>query len=150
MGVDTVQVEVPFDASLRLLVDDALAPPGRVAGQGDTYLLSHESNASFVALNRLLTLGASVTWAREPFDADGQSYPPGIMLVERVDRAQLQELAEELRLEFTATTAPLDTDVPVLPLAIPRLGVYEPWGGRPRRNSNRTSLKRSVSSMLTI
>ena len=129
MGVDTVQIEVPFDASLRLLVDDALPPPGRVVGQGDRYLLSHESNASFVALNRLLTLGASVTWAQEPFDADGRSYPPGVMLVDRVDRAQLQELAEELRLEFTATTAPPDTDVPVLPLTIPRLGVYEPWGG---------------------
>ena len=129
MGVDTVQIEAPFDASLTLLVDDALPPPGRVAGQGDTYLLSHESNSSFVALNRLLALGASVTWAREPFDADGQSYPPGVMVVERVGRAQLQQLAEELHLEFTATTAPRDTEVSVLPLAVPRLGVYEPWGG---------------------
>ena len=129
MGVDTVQIEAPFDASLRLLVDDALPPPGRVVGQGDTYLLSHESNASFVALNRLLALGATVSWAREPLDAGGQSYPTGIMLVEGIDRNQLERLAEDLRLKFVATNAPRDSGIAVLPLTSPRLGVYEPWGG---------------------
>ena len=34
MGVDTVQIEAPFEASLTLLVEDAVLAPGRVIGSG--------------------------------------------------------------------------------------------------------------------
>ena len=129
MGVDAVQVDAPFDAALQPLTSDALPPPGRVIGQGPAYLLSHAPNASFVALNRLLALGAQVSWAQEPFDVGAQSYPPGIMLVERVDRVRLQQLAEELRLDFIATPAPQSRYPLLLPVERPRVGVYEPWGG---------------------
>ena len=129
MGVDTVQIEDPFDASLTLLAEEAVLAPGRVVGSGTTYLLSHESNQSFVALNRLLALGATVEWAREPLAADGTSYPAGVMLVEQVDRRVLERLAEDLHLDFIATDRASNPDVPVLPIRAPRLGVYEPWGG---------------------
>ena len=128
MGVDTVQIEAPFEASLTLLVEDAVPAPGRVVGSGTTYLLSHESNQSFVALNRLLALGATVEWAREPFAAGGTSYPAGVMLVENVDRRALERLADDLHLDFVATDRASNLDVPMLPVHAPRLAVYEPWG----------------------
>jgi len=129
MGVDTVQIAEPFKASLTLLVEDASLAPGDVVGSGTTYLLSHESNQSFVALNRLLALGATVEWARQPLTADGTSYPAGVMLVENVDRNLLEQLAHDLHLDFVATNRTSSLDVPVLPIHTPRLAVYEPWGG---------------------
>ena len=129
MGVDTVQIEAPFEASLTLLVEDAVLAPGRVIGSGTTYLLSHESNQSFVALNRLLALGATVEWARQPLTADGTSYPAGVMLVENVDREELERLANDLHLDFVAADRASSLDLPVLSIHAPRLAVYEPWGG---------------------
>lgn len=129
MGVDTVQIAAPFKASLTLLLEDAALAPGDVVGSGTTYLLSHESNQSFVALNRLLALGATVEWARQPLTADGTSYPAGVMLVENVDRNLLEQLAHDLHLDFVATNRTSNLDVPVLPIHAPRLAVYEPWGG---------------------
>ena len=128
MGVETVQIEAPFEASLTLLMEDAVPAPGRVVGSGTTYLLSHESNQSFVALNRLLALGATVEWAREPLAAAGASYPAGVMLVENVDRRTLERLADNLHLEFVATDRASNLAVPTLPIHAPRLAVYEPWG----------------------
>ena len=129
MGVDTVQIEAPFSASLRLLEEEALPAPGRVVGSGTTYLLSHESNQSFVALNRLLGLGATVEWAREPLLSGRTPYPVGTMVVENVDRGVVEQLAHDLHLDFVATDGMATADVPMLPIQAPRLGVYEPWGG---------------------
>ena len=129
MGVDTVQIAAPFEAALTLLVEAPVPAPGRVTGSGTTYLLSHESNQSFVALNRLLALGATVEWAREPFTAGGTSYPAGVMLVENADRSVLDHLADDLHLDFVATDRGSPVDVPTLPIHAPRLAVYEPWGG---------------------
>ena len=128
MGVDTIQVDRPFDASLSPLEGDAQSPPGQVLGEGDTYVLSHESNRSIAALNRLLASGATVGWAHDAIAlADGHSYRPGAMLISEIDRTALEALARELRIELLAANLP-DT-LPVLPIRAPRLAVFEPWGG---------------------
>ena len=107
MGVETVQVERPFDASLTPLTTDAEAPPGRVIGKGDVYVLSHDLNQSFTALNRLHTSGATVSWLREAIDlGDGRRYSPGAMVISGVDETVLTPLADDLRLEFVATDLP--------------------------------------------
>ena len=130
MGVETVQIEEPFDTPPNVfarLTGDAISAPGRVVGEGDTYALSHASNQSFVALNRLLARDAKVTWTLEPFQVAEQLQPPGLMLVRGVDRDYLVQLADDLRLEFVATDPP--DELAVLPVDAPRIAVYEPWGG---------------------
>ena len=128
MGVETIQIERPFEASTSALVADAQAPPGRVIGKSDTYVLSHGTNRSFTALNRLLSAGATVGWAHEELDlGTGDRYGPGAMLVSDVDRPSLEMLANELRLQFVA--ADLSSELSVLPIHAPRLAVYEPWNG---------------------
>ena len=128
MGVETIQVERPFEASLTLLVADAESPPGRVVGAGPKYLLSHEPNQSIAAVNRLLAAGATVSWSREAFAVDTERrYPPGAMIIGDVERTTVASLARELRLEFVATDPP--ADLSVLDLRVPRLALYEPWGG---------------------
>ncbi len=128
MGVETIQIERPFEVSSRPLTAEAQAPPGRVVGESDTYVLSHNTNRSFTAVNRLLSSGATISWAREELDlGTGRRYQPGAMLVSDVDRGSLEMLADELRLQFVA--ADLPGELPVLPIRAPRLAVYEPWNG---------------------
>ena len=128
MGVDTIQVDRPFDAALRPLRTTAVIQPGRVVGDGDTYVLSHDTNRSFTALNRLLGSGASVHWAHNELDlgADGR-FGRGAMLITGVDRAVLEGLADGLGLELVAVDLP--AEIPTLPIHAPRLAIYEPWGG---------------------
>ena len=130
MGVDTIQVDRPFEAQLRPLLTDAEIPPGQVIGDGDTYILSHETNRSFTALNRLLASGASARWAMNEVGLDsgsGRRLGRGAMLIDGVDRAVVEDLANELHLEIMA--ADLPDEIPALPIQAPRLAVYEPWGG---------------------
>lgn len=128
MGVETVQVERPFEASLRPLAAEALAPAGRVAGDGETFVISHDTNRSFTALNRLLAAGASVRWAHDELDLGARGrYGRGAMLVRGVDRSVAEELAGALRLRVAA--ADLPDDVAGLRIRAPRLAIFEPWGG---------------------
>ena len=128
MGVETVQVERPFEAALQPLAGPAAIPAGRIAGDGGTFLISHDANRSFTAMNRLLAAGASVSWVTEEIDlgADGR-YGRGAMLIADTDRAVLEEVAADLRLQVAAVDLP--NDLPRLPIHAPRLAVYEPWGG---------------------
>jgi hypothetical protein len=45
------------------------------------YLLSHEVNDSFVAVNRLLRNNEEVYWLKNQFVANGKNYPPGVQFI---------------------------------------------------------------------
>ena len=128
MGVATVRIERPFEASLTPLTTDAEAPLGRVVGEGDVYVLSHELNQSVSALNRLHASGATISWVREAIDlSDGRRYSPGARVISGVDETVLTPLVDDLRLEFVATELP--DGLSMLPIVPSRLAVFEPWGG---------------------
>ena len=127
MGVSTVLIDEPFEASLQLAEPDVAPPAGRVTGSGTTYVLPHGVNASFVAINRLLRSGADVQWATGELAIGDEVEPPGAILVSGVDRAAIDTLATDLRLQIRTVT--LEPGWRLLPIDMPRLGVYEPWGG---------------------
>ncbi len=127
MGVDTLLVDEPFEASLRLAELAITAPEGRVTGSGSTYVLPHSVNASFRAMNRLLHAGADVQWTDGDLATGDAVVPHGAILVSAVDRATVETLATDLRLQIQAVTP--ESGWPLLPIDTPRLGVYEPWGG---------------------
>ena len=128
MGVETVQIERPFEATLRLLTAAADIPPGRVVGDGATFVIAHDTNHSFTALNRLFAAGASVSWAMDELDLgpDGR-YDRGALLVSDIERPLVAAIAADLRLDVAALDLP--DDLTTLPIHRPRLAVFEPWGG---------------------
>ena len=132
-GVDVVQIDRPFDATLDLLLEEAEGPPGTIVGEGETFVLSHDTNRSFTALNRLLGAGASVRWALNELAIETpveRRYSRGAMLVEGVDRAVMEGLGDSLALQLVALSDDeLPVELPALPIHAPRLAVYEPWGG---------------------
>jgi hypothetical protein len=127
MDVETIRVDAPFESSLRLVESEVTPPEGRVTGSGSTYVLPHSVNASFQAMNRLLRAGVDVQWAEDGFQVGHTIVTPGAILVNGVDRATMDTLAADLRLDIQ--TVESENHRRVLPIKIPRLAVYEPWGG---------------------
>ncbi len=127
LGVETIVVDRPFEATLTLLTEEAEAPRGGVTGRGESYVLPHEFNNSFVAMNRLLGHGADVAWLRQPGELGGERYDAGAIVVSGPARSEMERLAADLHLQIAAVD--LAARTPLLPIRAPRLAVFEPWGG---------------------
>ncbi|SVC62138.1 uncharacterized protein METZ01_LOCUS314992, partial [marine metagenome] len=90
--------------------------------------ISHDTNHSFTALNRLLAAGASVRWVHNKITLDGvDAIDRGAMLINGVERHVVNDLAEVLELDILATN--LSDEIPALTIRAPRLAIFEPWGG---------------------
>ncbi len=130
MGVETVEVQGPFEAKTRL-IEDPQPPEGKVvrcgAAQASAYILRPDSNASVRAVNRLLDSGVAVGRARESLAVDGAKYPPGTFIIEggaTTDRLVTSIVREE-SLTFEASSAVPSVDR--FELRTPRVGVYRSY-----------------------
>ena len=123
MGVTADGIREPF-AVPTVEVDEIPTPTGGVSGRGEWgFALSHAENQSAVAANRLLAVGAQVSWSGASFEADGKTWPAGTILFRSQAREKVAEIGEDLGLTFHAlATAP---DVVQNPLKAPRIGLYQ-------------------------
>jgi hypothetical protein len=112
MGVDAIEAKAKFSAELEKVSPVSL-PAGKVTGPaGVAYEISHASNNSFTAVNRLLKAGANVRWSNK-----GEIVVTGAS-------ADAMQAAAKLGVDVKA--------VPALPptfkrLKSPRVGRYNPW-----------------------
>ncbi|MAG71913.1 MAG: peptidase M14 [Acidobacteria bacterium] len=140
MGVVADGIVEPFDVPAREVLE---IPPaaGGVRGLGTWgYALTRAENASATATNRLLQAGTTVSWAADPFDADGTPWPAGTTVVTDVDQATVDALGVDLGLSFQALdSAP---GVALLRLAVPRIGVYQGFTGNMPEGWTRWILER--------
>jgi hypothetical protein len=125
-----VEVQDPFEAVLTRMGQEPSWPRGRVTGTGTTWVLPHEPNASVTATHRLLEAGAEVSWATEPVHAGERRFETGAIIVRRASPQLVTTLAEDLGIDIEATNRPLPAES-LLPLHLPRVAIYEPWGGNP-------------------
>ncbi len=130
MDVAVDRINEPFRARGLETVDMASPAPGTVKGNGGYgWVLSHASNASAIAVNRLLKAGESVAWAGGAFQADGQQFAVGDIVVKAgsgtADR--VRSIARSLGLDFMGLDqAP---GVTLRGLKQPRIGIYKSWRG---------------------
>jgi hypothetical protein len=128
MGVEVVRVDEPFQASTREVADRVTVPPGSVSGTATFgWALTPRSNASAVAVNRLLAAGDRVARAHSGWTDGAVTHGPGTWLVEAGSgtAGRVRSLAQELGLDFHGLDgAPAVT---VSRVRIPRIGVYRPW-----------------------
>src|SRR5204862_2017739 len=83
MGIKYDRILDDFDGPFEKIADLAPLPAGKVAPApaGGGYLLSHQVNDSFVAVNRLLKANEEVYWLKSAAGAIGKQYPVGTMYV---------------------------------------------------------------------
>jgi hypothetical protein len=128
MGVDHHRIDEPFTAQTRV-VDVATPAAGRITGSARFgYLLAPGDNANAIALNRLLREGVRVSLASRPFQARGQTWESGTLLLHAggSTTAHVERTARELGLSFTGVDAAPAADL--LPLQHrPRVAMYRPY-----------------------
>jgi Zinc carboxypeptidase len=132
MGVEFDRVMEAFDGPFELITDELAVPhPGRVAGSSNPagYLAIHEVNDAFYAVNRALQAGGAVSWLLEDFAADGVNHLAGTFFIsaDGIDRSMLEQIAAEKGFSFHAVEHV--PDVPAMQLRLPRIGLWDRYGG---------------------
>src|SRR5437762_7265469 len=76
MGVQFDRILDAFDGPFEKLSQETKPPSGKITSVPVPagYLLSHEVNDSFIAVNRLLQNSEDVYWVTSAFPANGKSY----------------------------------------------------------------------------
>jgi hypothetical protein len=131
MGIKFDRILDAFDGPFEKIPDLAPMPQGKVAQApaAGGYLLSHEVNDSFVAVNRLLKANEEVFWLKSSASANGRTYPVGTMFIpaKATTLPILQKLAADKGLTFDAVAARPSGDA--LKLKPVRIGLWDQYGG---------------------
>jgi hypothetical protein len=130
MGVQFDRVLDGFDGPFEKINGLAKPPAGKVmvATKPAGYLLSHAVNDSFIATNRLLKDSEEVYWIKQPFSANGKTYPTGTIFIpaKATTQAKLDKLTA-LGLNFEATTTKPSGEL--FKLRSLRVGLWDRYGG---------------------
>jgi zinc carboxypeptidase len=131
MGVVFDRILDGFDGPFEKINGLARPPAGRLttATGAAGYLLSHQVNDAFIAINRLLAAGEEVYWLKQPLTASGKAYGPGTIFIpaRQATAARLQKLAQELGIDFEAiATKPAGEAFKLRPV---RIGLWDRYGG---------------------
>jgi len=131
MGVRFDRILEGFDCPCDKHMDELKPPTGKItqAVGPAGYLLSHEVNDSFIAVNRLVNSNEDVYWLKNAVNANGKTYPPGTHFIpaKPTTLAKLQKLAADVGLSFDAVaTKPQGDALMLRPL---RIGLVDRYGG---------------------
>jgi Zinc carboxypeptidase len=125
MGVHADAVTDPVTDDQRgalELVKTIDVPKGSIDGAGPDFVLSHKPNASFEAVNEILSAGGSVSFATAPIHtSEGQE--SGAFLVSGIGRATLSPILDKYGVSVTSSPHVEGA----IPLHKARVGVYRPW-----------------------
>ncbi len=130
MGIRFDRILDAFDGPFEKILDVVAVTPGPVAPAPEAggYLLSHQVNDAFIAVNRLLKANEEVFWLRSPWTVGGTTHPTGAMDItaKASTRPILQKLATDKGLSFGAVEGrPAD----MLKLKPVRIGLWDQYGG---------------------
>src|SRR5438093_3826567 len=131
MGVKFDRIFDGFDGPFEKVPDLISPPPGKVAQapNGGGYLLSHQVNDAFVAVNRLLKANEEVYWLKSQATANGTQYPVGTMYIPAKvsTTAIVQKLATDKGLSVDAVASrPAGDSIKLKPV---RIGLWDQYGG---------------------
>jgi hypothetical protein len=131
MGVKFDRILDGFDGPFEKLTQEIKPPAGQINELPNAagYLLSHEVNDSFVAVNRLLQSQEEVHWVKNSFSANGKTYPAGTHFIpaRAGTTAKLQRMAREIGLSFEAIATKPSGET--FALRLPRIGLWDRFGG---------------------
>ena len=131
MGVKFDRVLDSFDGPFETVHGLQKPPAGKILGPSRPagYLISHEQNDSFIAVNRLLKNGDQVYWLRQPATLAGRKVGAGTMYVPAREgtRALLAKAAEDLGITVQGVeSAPAGDAIKLKPI---RIGLWDQYGG---------------------
>ena len=131
MGIKFDRILDAFDGPFEQLPDLVTPAAGKVAEapNGGGYLLSHQVNDAFVAVNRLLKANEEVYWLKSAASANGKTYQAGTMFIpaKATTLPIVKKLAADKGLTFDAVPArPAGDAMKLKPV---RIGLWDQYGG---------------------
>jgi hypothetical protein len=104
-------------------VDDPMSLGGKISGSGDVLAVANTGQISLVSLVYKLK-GTNIQITEKPFDADGNHFPAGSLLVRSTDD-HIATILHELSLD--ASRLSVAPSVPTHAAATPRIAVMHTW-----------------------
>ena len=131
MGIEFDRILDGFDGPFEKVAGLQEPPAGEVtrATKAAGFILSHQVNDSFIAVNRLLKNGEEVYWLKDSTDGGGVTYGPGAMFIpaKASTLPMLGKMADELGLTFHGlATRPAGEALKLQPV---RIGLWDRYGG---------------------
>ncbi len=131
MGVEFDRILDAFDGPFEELEDMFIPEAGRIEGSARPagYLLSHQVNDAFTAVNRLLKAGEKVSWLTQAISHDDLRFPAGTFYIPAgaSTAARIRELSRDIGLDFAAVASqPPGTNMNLKPVQI---GLWDRYGG---------------------
>jgi hypothetical protein len=131
MGVQFDRILEGFNGPFAKVTGLQKPLPGTITGAPNPagYLISHQTNNSFILTNRLFKAGADVYWLKSPVTADGQTMGAGTLWIPASSSARpvLEEAAQELGITAHAVgKAPSSEALKLKPV---RIGLFDRYGG---------------------
>jgi hypothetical protein len=130
MGIKYDRILDGFDGPFVALTNVVTPSAGRLteAPIGGGYLISHQVNDAFVAVNRLLKAKEAVHWTNASLTANGKTYPPGTMFVPSSPSAfgVLQKVAADKGIAVETVASPPAGGMKLRPV---RVGLWDTYGG---------------------
>ena len=131
MGVRFDRILDGFDGPFEEIADEVRPAAGAISSVPGAagYLLSHQTNDSFIAVNNLLQSGETVYWLRRSLVLNGKTWTAGtnFIVAKPTTLPRLQKLAAEVGLAFEAVAVPPDAET--LELRSVRVGLWDRYGG---------------------
>jgi hypothetical protein len=131
MGVHFDRILDGFDGPFQRITGLATPPVGTVTDVADAagYLVSHEVNDAFIAVNRAIKAKVPVYVLRSPLATNGMSYSAGTFYIGATSatRPMLRELAKSIGLSAVGTTAKPGADAILLHPV--RIALWDQYGG---------------------
>ncbi len=129
MGVHVFPANQKIYVELEQLTDPPKSP-GRIIGSGKAgWLLSHQFNDAFLAVNEILAKDGDVYWLKEAINNKHGHFAPGAIWIPagRISTNQISAIAKKTGLVFHALST--STNGPAFKLKKLRLGMYRRYMG---------------------
>ena len=129
MGVDVRTISNRFEPPVTSRLTRATIPRARVWGERKPsfYIIDARGNGGAIAVNRLVSAGATLSWITGGIEVDGYKYAPGSLVVARSKTVQpiVESIAATLGLR--ATGVKRKPGIAMVPVGAGRVGLYKPW-----------------------
>jgi hypothetical protein len=128
MGVKFDRILDGFDGPFETVNALVKPMPGKVAGSGNGFYMSHRANDAFIAINRLLKAGDEVYWVKQPQTVGGTTFEAGTFYIASKSGTanRVRQYATELGLNFTGGSKPKGEALKLSPV---RIALLDRYGG---------------------
>ncbi|MFC1553546.1 M14 family zinc carboxypeptidase [candidate division KSB1 bacterium] len=150
MGVDVEWVDTRFDVKTEMMNESEVKAPVIAEGSAPNgYLVSHATNAMYIALNRFLKEGIKVYWTSENFVDGNIEYPAGTVIISgRSGKDDLiRAAAEELNFDLTARQS--SESMNGYELDTVKVGLFKAWTGNMNEGWTRWTLEKFEFDMVS-